>query len=173
MTYAIARQYALRLLRNAGMSKPAIDVEAIVASVGLQIHRTAIPNQVSGFLLSRGSLSAICLQASDSLERQRFTTAHELGHWCLKHHMQAGSHVHVNRGNLIVERGRRATEGVDPKEIEANQFAAELLMPAHMVKDQVALRTTPLCDRDVSELSTIFKVSELAMSIRLRNLRLS
>jgi hypothetical protein len=81
--------------------------------------------------------------------------------------------AHVDRGNYISERGPRASVGVDPKEIEANQFAAALLMPSEMVKRKVAdIGGGALLDYHVSRLADEFNVSELAMTIRLTSMGL-
>jgi Zn-dependent peptidase ImmA (M78 family) len=111
---------------------------------------------------------------TESAPRKRFTIAHEIGHHILGHQFEAGSHVHVDRGNFISQRGPRASQGVDPKEIEANQFAASLLMPSVWVRAAAAKIQShgPLVDRHVEELANEFGVSEQAMTIRLTTLRL-
>jgi Zn-dependent peptidase ImmA (M78 family) len=52
-------------------------------------------------------------------------------------------------------------------EREANEFAADLLMPAAMVRHHAAADDSP------RSLAEIFKVSPIAMSYRLQNLGLS
>jgi Zn-dependent peptidase ImmA (M78 family) len=60
---------------------------------------------------------------------------------------------------------------VDPKEIEANQFAASLLMPTKLLEARIkALRTSSLRDSHVTYLASEFEVSEQAMTIRLSTL---
>ena len=62
---------------------------------------------------------------------------------------------------------------MDAKEIEANQFAACLLMPSRLVRERVkALNTEQLYDSHVTALAKEFQVSEQAMTIRLTSLRL-
>lgn len=173
MSAATARQSALRLRRQFG-TQGELNVEELAKSLGITVHRTAdIPEGVSGLLVSRGELVTICVREPEPPQRQRFTIAHELGHWYLNHQRQAGQHVHVNRGNMISQRGRLAAEGVDDKEVEANQFAAELLMPAHEIREAVKERSRPLREQDIAELAEHFNVSIQAMSFRLRNIRLA
>jgi Zn-dependent peptidase ImmA (M78 family) len=169
---SIARQSAQRLLRRAGITQAPIKVDEIAKGLGLKVIATEIPNKVSGLLVTHDAVSTICLQKGDSAVRQRFTVAHELGHWYLQHQAQSGPHVHVNRGHLISERGARSAEGSDRVEIEANQFAAELLMPGNLVRAAVARLKRPLREDDVSDLAGEFEVSEQAMGFRLKNLRL-
>jgi Zn-dependent peptidase ImmA (M78 family) len=62
---------------------------------------------------------------------------------------------------------------VDAKEIEANQFAASLLMPAKLVRAHAArFGKGPLLEDEVRHLAREFEVSEQAMTIRLTNLGL-
>lgn len=91
----------------------------------------------------------------DSPRRQRFTLAHELGHHVLEH----GDSFRDPAANFSLD-------NFDYKEAEANRFAAELLMPRHVVK--------PMFDFGYSldELANAFQVSEVAMHYRLKNLRL-
>jgi Zn-dependent peptidase ImmA (M78 family) len=126
---------------------------------------------VSGLLISKGGSTVIAVQETDSLSRQRFTIAHEIGHFHLRHQFEPGEHVHVDRGHLITPRNSRSSTGGDLKEIEANQFAACLLMPSSLLSGTVkALRVEPLCDDHVTHLASEFEVSEQAMTIRLSTL---
>ena len=62
---------------------------------------------------------------------------------------------------------------MDAKEIEANQFAACLLMPSRLVRERVkALNAEQLYDFHVTALAKDFHVSEQAMTIRLTSLKL-
>jgi Zn-dependent peptidase ImmA (M78 family) len=93
--------------------------------------------------------------------RRRFTVAHEIGHWVL-HAQTAASAVRFCRVTDVPEAPR------DPREREANRFAAELLMPEDSIRAEVAsggLQPELLADR--------FAVSPLAMRWRLYNLGLS
>jgi len=76
--------------------------------------------------------------------------------------------VHVDRGSYVSERGTRAAAGIDPKEIEANQFAESLLMPTKLMREHVErVGYLPLDENDVKRLARDFDVSEQAMTIRL------
>jgi hypothetical protein len=71
-----------------------------------------------------------------TLARYRFTLAHELGHWRLHRHLylrNAGQQSLFGSEQARpdhVLRGRQS----DPKEVQANRFAACLLMPREMIK---------------------------------------
>ena len=127
MNIKYARSQAEQLVKRLGITSPPINVEKIAASLNLLITYANLGHEVSGLLISNGIDAHVCIQESDGRNRQRFTIAHEIGHHFLKHQFESGEHVHVDRGNFISQRGPRAADGIDPKEIEANQFAACLL----------------------------------------------
>ncbi|MFM0695220.1 ImmA/IrrE family metallo-endopeptidase [Paraburkholderia graminis] len=92
---------------------------------------------------------------NDPLVRQRFTIAHELGHFALSHG----------------PRFRDSTESFslsnyDPIEADANKFAAELLMPAAVVNGMIRTRGIT----DFEQLASMFNTSSVAMKYRLKNL---
>lgn len=110
----------------------------------------------SGQFLERGPTGhpTIYINTNKSLTHQRFTLAHELGHYFLGH----GSRMRDTKEQLVKR---------DPAEISANRFAAELLMPEKKVREYV---------RDflsVQEMAERFRVSEQAMELRLKNLALA
>jgi Zn-dependent peptidase ImmA (M78 family) len=116
---------------------------------------------VSGVIQKKaGRDAAIYLNDKDHPNRQRFTCAHELGHYV----------NHTNNGVLDYEfvdyRDQLAAEGTDPEEVYANRFAAALLMPAGEV------RTLKRGGYDLVQLAYRFRVSEEAMTIRLASLDL-
>jgi Zn-dependent peptidase ImmA (M78 family) len=81
--------------------------------------------------------------------------------------------VHVDHGILISQRGPMASTGTDAKEREANNFAGSLLMPAAMVRANIAkLNTEQLYDRHITQLAGEFEVSEQAMMVRLNILKI-
>lgn len=89
--------------------------------------------------------------------RQRFTVAHELGHYALNH-----GDAFRDDANSFSSRNR------DPKERQANQFAAELLMPESAIRKVISSGTI----EDADELAAIFNVSKVAMAYRVTNLGL-
>jgi Zn-dependent peptidase ImmA (M78 family) len=101
--------------------------------------------------------------------RQRFTIAHEVGHFCLHGHEE----LRVDKG-LFVIRNRDATSstGTDIEEIEANLFAAELLMPAKWLERDLleGLGSNKRDDNLISELAKKYLVSDQALTIRTSSL---
>src|SRR3954470_4270018 len=67
----------------------------------------------------------IGINSSHPETRKRFTIAHEMGHLVL-HQLDQ---VHVDKQFLVKLRDDISSQAIDPHEIEANAFAAALLMP--------------------------------------------
>jgi Zn-dependent peptidase ImmA (M78 family) len=173
VTRAVVRQRAQGVLANQGVHRPPIKVESLARRLGLAIVQADLDDGVSGVLVRDGSDTYICVRRRDPRIRRRFTVAHEIGHFVLEHQFAASRHVHVDRERQVLQRGPAASTGLDPLEVEANQFAAELLMPADWVRTEVsALGDPPLSDRDVETLAKGFDVSVQAMLHRLDSLRL-
>lgn len=171
MNLKSVRSAAETLVRRHAQDHCPIDVEAIATALGLKIVETELPEEVSGLLVSGPNGEFIVVQESDYPNRKRFTIAHEIAHHFLRHQFAPGEHVHVDRGHLVTQRGPRSSTGLDPKEIEANQFAAALLMPSRLVQREVSkLGPTHLHDYHVSSLAETFQVSEQSMTIRLTSL---
>ena len=168
-----ARREAERLLERCGIDHVPVDLPAIARELGLRVLRERLGVGISGLLVRTGEGTHICVAAGDPPTRRRFTVAHEIGHHVLGHEFEPGEHVHVDRGTYVLQRGTRASEGVDPQEIEANHFAACLLMPPQLVEREVASLDVPqLSEAHVSALARTFGVSEQSMAIRLTSLGL-
>lgn|SRR2546422_8081285 len=168
-----ARSQAEALVEKLGISTAPVDVEDVARRLGLRVLYEDLGEDVSGVLITSKDGANVIVQSSDPKNRQRFTIAHEIAHFHLGHQFPEGKHVHVDKGNFYRSRNSLSSAGLDSKEIEANQFAASLLMPANMVRVQVrSLRARPLLDHHVAQLAKRFGVSEHAMTIRLTRLGL-
>lgn len=115
---------------------------------------------LSGLLLPhRGEIWVNAGEARDWPARRRFTIAHELGHWRL--HRQADHPIYcrssVIDADMVAER-----PPLPPAEEEANAFAAALLMPAWLIREQYVA-----CQRDFDRLCQTFGSSGAAMGRRL------
>lgn len=150
---------ARELLAGGEVKKPPVSVEGLAAACGVRVAGGDFDDAVSGFFLDLESGPTIGFNKSHSLVRQRFTIAHELGHYVLRHH----DHFHLDLASP-------AQQGTPPgydwrDERSANEFAAELLMPAELV---IAAHGRY---KD-SRLPGVFEVSQEAMGFRLVNLGL-
>jgi Zn-dependent peptidase ImmA (M78 family) len=137
------------------MQVPPVDVLACAGLVGLPIYSLDLPKGVSGMIKLTASRSFECyVDRNEPSVRQRFTAAHELGHFVL-HRDQIGEGL---QDNYLL----RAEGMSNAQEAQANRFAADLLMPRDLISKAIAEGTS-----DVAGLARLFKVSEIAMSIRL------
>ena len=99
--------------------------------------------------------------------RQRFTLAHELAHALL----HPGKEVRFDKDFRVNLRSEASGLGVDVEEIEANFFAASLLMPRRFLQADPEAALVDVEDaRAVARLATRYGVSPHAMTIRLGNL---
>lgn len=156
------------LLRNNRISQAPINVEQIATSLGITISKAPTEDDISGFLLRSPDGSAILgVNALHHMNRQRFTIAHEIGHFELHKHDQ----VHVDR-SVVKLRNQISSKGEDHEEIEANRFAAELLMPEDLlIRDLLEFAEMDLNDeRRMQQLAKKFQVSVQAMTNRLVSL---
>ena len=172
MSVQLARVAAEKLIERFEIEIAPIDVDAIASMLGLGVVTEDLGSEISGLLVTRDGSASIAVRRSDHPNRRRFTVAHEIGHFVLRHHLQRGELVHADPHEQVIYRSPRASEGLDPIEVQANQFAASLLMPAKLVRARAAQLSAPLSENDVRALATEFRVSEQAMTIRLSALGL-
>ena len=144
------------MLRAAGATGAPISLRDVVSHLNLSlVERRREPFGSEAALVARGDGHAIELRGSPGARRLRFTIAHEVGHFLL------------HPGRVTSERGGVTNQATARLEREADQFAAELLMPEHLVRQAV------LDDgADARRLADRFDVSAQAMSLRLRHLGL-
>ena len=172
MSARLARRRAEQLIESLGVVTLPIDVIEVARRLGARVVEALVPDDVSGMLVRNGATVIISVKPSDAPTRKRFTIAHEIGHLYLEHQFKSGQHVHVDRGSYVSHRGRRASEGTDPMEVEANQFASALLMPSALLKQRAAAQGDVLGEEEVDALAQEFAVSVQAMTIRLGTLGL-
>ncbi|ASQ30232.1 DUF955 domain protein [Campylobacter avium LMG 24591] len=132
-----------------------IDPILIAKAMGLKVFTASLPRDVSGEIFYKEK--KIFIEQTDYITRQVFSVAHELGHYIL--HNDGTSH--------ISKRDTTSSQGIDIKEIEANFFAANLLMPQDEVLRLTGLKFT------LDSMASYFNVSPLAMQYRLEKLGIS
>ncbi len=159
------RKETKKFLKKHAVDHLPIDIFALIEQEGLKIIFEDMEDDHSGFLLVEKGKGTVAINSSHHANRQRFTGAHELGHYIL--HTQGVDRLFVDKA---FRRSAASSTGEDYIEIEANRFAAEILMPEALIKETVGDR--PLTDLDIYQLSLDFEVSEQAMTLRLVNLRL-
>lgn len=140
-----ARKIARRLLKDANILEAPVSLQKVLDYVktqqDLEVLKYDLGKKVSGMLVMLGESATIGFNSEHSWVRRRFTIAHELGHLYMGH--TCDGHDGSN------------------KETEANQFAAELLVPLIFIKKDFALQ------RDLDVLAKKYIVSKEALCIHL------
>lgn len=161
------RALVQRLLAEHHMRSAPVEASNIAKSLGVEVQETPAEDDLSGFLYRDRKLDStiIGVNAEHHPNRRKFTVAHELGHYLLHDF----DDVHVDREFKVWLRNDASSQGTDIEEKEANLFAAELLMPVHFLKRDVAnIGTIDLMDEEViRELASKYGVSTQAMMFRL------
>jgi hypothetical protein len=153
-----------RILAQHGVLAPPVPVEHILAANGLHIHYKPLEPNVSGVLVRKDGTAYVGVNAIHHKNRQRFTLAHELAHYLLHPDQPT---VTVDDA-LIHFRGEDMTLPADTQEMEANAFAGALLMPAKLLRADLAGRYIDALDeRAVRDLAGRYQVSQQALTIRL------
>jgi Zn-dependent peptidase ImmA (M78 family) len=163
---------AQELLNSLGMRTLPISVEKIAKAMGARLQYSPLDEELSGMVFIKDGVPIIGVNSLHHPNRQRFTVAHELAHLHLhREHISKNVHVDKRFAESMLRRDAVASEGTEGLEIDANQFAAALLMP----KDKLIelLGTTQLDIEDeqaLEELAKKFKVSKATLQYRIRNL---
>ena len=137
-----------------------VDPARIAKELGIDVFEAELDPSVSGAIIKKpNSDPTILLNRDDSTVRQRFSCAHELGHYVL-HADDPEEYEYVDFRN-----DASSTGDVD-EEMFANAFAANLLMP----EDEVRRRSKD--NMSAVEMAFEFRVSQESMTNRLKNLGL-
>ncbi len=167
------------LLKQGGITGPPVQVDALAAELGIEVVYELYQGDTSGLLLhATDGTKTIGVNTFHAVTRQRFTIAHELGHAVLhlKKVPTGKPDVVIDKPREVLFRDRIASTATDSREIEANAFAAELLMPELMVEEAFRIRVAEAPHDTAEELvapfAALFEVSPQAMSYRLINLNL-
>jgi len=151
---------AREVIAKHGITKPPVNVFTIAQNEGLNIIYFAPESETTQRFsgLYDKDERRIYVNINDSLERKAFTVAHELAHYFLQHRS--------NQYGVYLRDGFYETKK-PAKEIEADVFAAELLMPRAFLDN--FLKKYKLGRDDAYVLAGMFGVSRSAMQYRLKN----
>jgi Zn-dependent peptidase ImmA (M78 family) len=145
-----ARESARKLLREAGVERPPVLlgplIDFISKNTRLTVQSWNFPKEIDGVHLVEGENVVIGYNENSGYFRKRFTIAHEMGHMLLGHL------AYTEKVDFYTK---------DPTDIEANQFAAELLIPLDFIKKDFAE------NKNLKEIALKYKVSEEALGWKL------
>ncbi|MGY3233371.1 Zn-dependent peptidase ImmA (M78 family) [Bradyrhizobium sp. USDA 4448] len=146
----IAARDARSIAAGRGLKLVPFDIEGLATSVGLRVEYLPLENEISGFLRRHNGEWVAGVNSLHHLNRQRFTLAHELGHYFL----------HRDAGEFTDRALFRREAQFDRRESEANSFASKLLMP------ETEFRTVVTRRANLDELARYFGVSSAAAKFR-------
>ncbi|HJP81451.1 MAG TPA: ImmA/IrrE family metallo-endopeptidase [Candidatus Saccharimonadales bacterium] len=144
-----------------------VHVGKLAEELGLTvISTTDLPSGMSGSISKEDERYIIYVNSGQSMRRQRFTIAHEIGHFLQHRDFLDTADEILNPAKKIMlgrpDSGSRAP--VDTierqREYEADNFAGELLMPKEIFED-IWLKAESL--KDVAD---YFNVSAMAANVR-------
>lgn len=148
-----------------GQTTAPIDVEAVARAADIDLVTYALNDATSGLIVKgKDGRVTIGVNAGHHSNRRRFTIAHELGHFFLHN---GGERMFVDM------RDHRASLGTDRREIDANRFAASLLIPETLLREELEGVAVGVGDMGrIAALASMFQVSNQAMQLRLSSLDL-
>jgi Zn-dependent peptidase ImmA (M78 family) len=157
-----------KILKDNKIQRPPVPLEKIAESYGIEIRYEPAEEELSGALIRKGRNKVVIgVNSFHHPNRQRFTIAHEIAHFLL----HEGIKVHVDQDFRVNLRDEQSSKAVSWEEIEANGFAAELLMPtAFITRDTQRFQTFD--EQTKQRLANRYRVSKHAMGLRLANLGL-
>lgn len=149
-----AERKAQEVLNRFGLTGPPVSPGAVCRALGITV-RVRPFDYVAGLFINDDVFPVIVVNSREPRVRQRFTIAHELGHYFLDHGLKS-----------FAEPGGRSR-----REREAEWFAACLLMPAAWVRHYWAAYAANYENR-LAVLADLFRVSPTALKRRVKELDL-
>lgn len=152
----------IRQANDSGLYKGyKLEIEELINDVSasegntIEIRYVSLPKATSGILNQENGKWIMSINRDDNPKRQRFTLAHELGHYIL----------HKNKNDSFEDSVFFRGEDKTSIEYAANIFAADLLMPKEKVRFLILNGT-----KVVKDLAEAFDVSIPAMKFKLTEL---
>lgn len=158
MTSHPNRQKATLILKQSLIKNAPVDLDKIAKDLGFNILKYPFPEKRKGMVLIEKGVKAIGVNSNHPICMQRYTIAHELGHFL---------NGHEHEENKFINDDKRFFDPYFKQEREADGFAAELLMPVDFLNKDLSE-----IGLDLDKLTELYQVSKKAMDIRLKNLRL-
>lgn len=160
---------AMDLLKENGISlTPPINIFLLLQRLGIKEVAADFSDiekilqydsgEILGITFAQEKQVGIFYRSSDSINRRRFTMAHEIAHCCLHTDTLTDKHIEL----------RSSKTQNDQREYNANVFAGELLIPESSLKMIYEQLLVP----SLSGLSEIFQVSTNVMAKRLDYLKM-
>jgi Zn-dependent peptidase ImmA (M78 family) len=159
------RDEVAKILKAQRIKAAPIPIDVVAESLGARVKYSPFDGELAGMLLRGDRQIVIGVNSFHHENRQRFTIAHECGHLVL----HKGKEVHIDKSFRVNKRDEVSSQATDPEEIEANRFAAEILMPFDMVMADLHFIDVE-DEEEIKALARKYQVSVQAMTHRVSNL---
>ncbi len=148
------------ILLNNDMYKIPVDIIKIANANGIKVYEADLDRKISGAIRysKEEENFKILVNKNDVRVRQRFTIAHEIGHYFLHKDFLKSEEVHID--TILYRANNENEEEAKKREKEVDYFAGALLMNRTLLQK---LRN----ENTITELAEIFDVSVSAMTVRL------
>ncbi len=167
--YEKIEEQVSKLLLQEGVESYPVPVEKIALSLGVDVMPYNLGDEVSGILAINEGKGTIGYNLQHSKGRQRFTVAHELGHYIM--HRNTKKELFVDKDYIVKFRSNKKYSSTELKqEKEANAFAAALLMPKKVVLQELFNEQNAPENELIEILAKRFEVSVPAMTYRISDL---
>lgn len=150
--------YAKKLLLTLNIDTIPIDVQGIARSLGIIVKEVEADSFEGCAIKVKGKAGILLGKRNIYEPRKRFTVAHELGHISIPYHE---GEKYVCKADDMV---RFKAYGIADEEAEANEFAAELLMPEDMLREDC--EDLNINKNSIEILSQKYNVSKTAAMLR-------
>lgn len=163
---------AHEVLQSYDIDTVPVDPIAIAKNLGIKVYSSSFNSYrgdtvLGAITIHEDGQGEIIVNKNNNYKRQRFTVAHELGHYFM-HRVNNSNYevvdMHISSGYCTN----------DPEEIQANDFAAALLMDKYMIYENLEIikKLNFSKYQSIRYLADKFKVSNQAMEYRLKKLGL-
>lgn len=145
------------ILQSYGIDHPSqIDLEAIAYGLGAEVRYRKLDGSEAR-IVGNADSAIITVNEDTKSPRQRFSIAHEIGHWVERH----------GKGGFVCAKEDIAPQNAKAKsaEAEANSFASQLILPSYLFDPMVVNMSITLDTAD--KLRTAFHASLTATTIKL------
>ena len=158
-----AGEAASSILRQQGIEALPVSPFEVAERLGIPVFQWELPHEVSGIFVLNSGKACIGVNQDHPYVRQRFSVAHELGHF-----------VFHDKKDLFVDfleidiAANAMDENEQKQEMVANWFAADLLMPQEWVRKDFR----EYGEDNLTLMAQKYEVSEQALWFRCVNLKL-
>jgi len=138
-----------------------IDLELVAFSLGAKVKRASLTG-CEGNIIGTNERAIITINSNADSKKQRFSLGHEIGHWV----NDKGKNLTYRCTSEDMRQYQiRRNDFRQQKEVRANKFSAELVMPRFMFGPHMS--EYPISFNSVKALANDFRVSIVSAAIRM------